>query len=109
LLASGMGFGRVISVEPSEFDPPSGATVFFAGNISGFFWPHLAARIAESIRCRRGPVTILLADASAEMIAQTAACLMGHREFEHIASGVAPYFLDTALPSYYECFVSRQG
>jgi SAM-dependent methyltransferase len=97
----------VVNADATEYEFPIGDLVLYFGNPFGLdLWPAMIANILRNLGEAPRRITLIVAGSQQETIRGAGRLLSERGEFTRVASGKLPYYLDTYLPYYFECFES---
>jgi SAM-dependent methyltransferase len=100
---------QVIHADATEYVLPPGHLVLYFGNPFALeLWPEMIKNILRGVRQESNRNIILMVAGSQQATIRGAGSLLSRcDQFVHLASGKVPYFLDTYLPYFFECFAVR--
>jgi SAM-dependent methyltransferase len=86
--------------------PPDDLVLYFASPFQLELWHKMIANIVQSLSDKPRRVVIIVSGSHHDTIRGVGRLLEAQPLFNRVAHGPAPYFVDTYLPYYFECFVS---
>jgi SAM-dependent methyltransferase len=95
----------IVQADATQCALPEGDLVLYFGNPFALdLWPAMINHLLRSLDANPRNVTIVIAGSQKDTIRGAGRLLALRPEFVPVASGRAPYYLDTYLPYYFECF-----
>jgi hypothetical protein len=102
------GTFTIVHADATTYALPGSDLVLYFGNPFALeLWPKMIENIVASLQDTPRNISVVVAGSQLETIRGAGALLASSGRFARIASGRAPYYLDTYLPYHYECFASR--
>jgi SAM-dependent methyltransferase len=97
----------VVHADATEYEfPRSDLVLYFASPFKLELWHSMIENIVRSLREAPRSVTLVVTGSHHKTIKGVGRLLESHEEFTRVASGPVPFYLDTYLPYYFECFSS---
>jgi hypothetical protein len=89
--------------------PQNNCVLYFGNPFALTLWPAMIANLERSLAETPRKLTLILAGSQEDTIRGAAGLLSKSRPLAHVASGTAPYFLDTYLPYHFTVFAAENG
>lgn len=107
-LSGGRDICSVIQADATKYRLPLADSVLYFGNPFALeLWPAMIENIVRCLRESPRNITIILAGSQRETIRGAGRLLAACTDFVPLAGGKVPYYFDTYLPYYYECFSTQ--
>lgn len=101
---------RIAHADATEFElPAEDLVLYFASPFQLPLWHKMIANIVRSVNENPRNIVIVVSGSHHETIKGVGRLLAARSEFKHVAHGVVPYYLDTYLPYYFECYSTIPG
>lgn len=98
---------RIVHADATEFQLPADDLVlYFASPFQLELWHKMIASIVRSLNEAPRNILIVVSGSHHETIKGVGRLLAAQPKFRHVAHGVVPYYLDTYLPYYFECYAT---
>jgi SAM-dependent methyltransferase len=89
--------------------PQDDCVLYFGNPFALTLWPSMIANLERSLAETPRKLTLILAGSQENTIRGAADLLSKSHSLAHVASGTAPYFLDTYLPYHFTVFAAEHG
>jgi hypothetical protein len=96
---------QIVHADATEYHLPTDDLVlYFASPFKLELWHKMLANIVQSLNETPRKIVIMVTGSHQETIKEVGRLLAARPELQHVAHGTVPYFLDTYLPYYFECY-----
>ena len=96
---------RIVHADATEYElPEDNLVLYFASPFQLELWHRMVDNIVASVNETPRNIVVIVSGSHHDTIKGVGRLLSARPEFQHVAHGTVPYFVDTYLPYYFECF-----